>query len=416
MFVRIVLLALFSWHRIGAQQFIQIDDEIGYKDPVFPLRGFDFKIASLKPNYDESNRKFNQASLTSAAALCQVNFVNQGMANVTLDGKLSISFQEYQEFAQTSQNAYMSMLKGNLINATTKQPLNPDFDKTALFIGSDGQGNARVDSAISGAYSLPYLSAASLAQSGPINNIIYNNVILNQTFFELRLASNNSILNALVPFLTGMNWTLVGALYETTIFGYISEQITQLFQNNNKTPYFACKTYIATVDSASGWRDPSTAKAFCECLKISFNEVNVVVMFSALDNALNIAKVVEEACGNPGYTYIVTADDYLTPLTRVEQSQNPLNNGFLIRTFYNWDIIDYFKSCYDTLDKTSLPFVAQELQVYFSENFQCVFSFDNPDNLEVCPDNVEDRTYDCLCPETSGSTDQTVLVSAKKYN
>ena len=409
-----VALFLFALYSSRGQEFINIDESLLYQDPIYPLRGFDIKIASLKVNIGPTLREANQAALTSAAAICQVNFINQGITKINLDGKLSISFQEYNQINQTSQNAYMSMLKGNLVNATTKQPLNPDFDKTALFIGSDGQGNARIDSAISGSYSLPYLSTASLAQTGPINNIIYSNSAINQTFFEFRLASNTSIMDALIPFLKGMNWTLVGAIYETTIFGYLTEQLTEDYQSQNSEPFFACKSFIGTIGSAKAINNNAIVNEFCECLTTSYNKVGVIVIFSTLDRANGFAELIEQQCNNPGFTYIATTEDFLAP-NEVGSDSIALNNGFLIRAFYNWDIQTYLKTCYDLIKPPEAGFVQEALNSFFLEQNKCIFSFENPKNLPECPENIEDRTFDCICPISETNADRTVLVSFNNY-
>lgn len=413
MFVWLLLFWCFWPYGVIAPRFFDCDDYIQYKEPVVPLRGFDFKIAGLLTNVGLTNRTGNQAALIPAAAICQVHFINEGMTDIKLDGKLRITFQEYNRLYQSPQYVFMKVLEGNLLNTTTNQTMRPEFANTNMYLGSIGQGNSRIDAAMSGGFGLPFITAGNLAQTDAISNILYFNNIVNHTMYEIRVSFNYTVVDALLSFLMSMNWTLVGAIYETTLYGFLSSEQTLIYQNAHSEPYFACRTLVNTVDATSVFYGGGGVDAFCECLANNYDKIEVVVVFATLDNAYGLTKIIEERCNNPGYTYIVTTENAFTP-ERVASAVTPLSNSILIRSFYHWDIKTYFEDCLDIVPIDDRDYIKSSLEVFFRENFNCAILFPNDTSLPICPLNISERTFDCHCPISDYNTGETAMVRIRR--
>lgn len=401
-------IALFSGWTL-AQQFINVDDQIYYKEPEIPLRGFNFTIGGNRPVSGPNDNGKNLAALVAATALCQTILVNKGLSNVKLDGQLFLSLNDYNTDIQTSQNSQMSIYERSLYNKTTNQPLNARIQQIDSYFGYDGEGNCRINAALSGASGIPYIVTGSFAGSNSDDdeNILYFNNYVNQTLFAIQASMNITIFEAVVSFLKFMNWTLVGTIYESTIFGFTNEQRTKIYQNSYQQPYFACAALFNGV--VRPYASLERGQDFCSCIE-SYDSISVIVLFATINNAYIIAENIARTCSNRKFTYIVCAENSYTPFSIRADSNTPLTNGFFIRGFYDWDYRDFMASCYDAAGPEEAALIHDANEDFFSFFANCSSGISNLEDKPVCSMKDSENVGPCVCSDEVFSSQTLSLV------
>lgn len=392
----LVLLSLFK--ATEPKVTIEKIPELYYTDPNYPLNGFNLTLGLMDALTFGPFEPNQEGIFHILGTVCEAYKYNEKRGLVNISGTFNVQGMNTRSEADLTYYSAMLLLQTLLSshNETTRAQIQTPFPaQTGAFLGGVSNDLFFSVAPFFEGYKVPsivYTAITDKSLVSPFSSVYFEPI--EPSVFSINPSTSPELFNALQSFMTQMNWTLAGILFEDSTFGAFGVQYLESAPIKNVT--FVCPQFGAIRPGNDAVFTPFL-KNFETCLT-HFQKVRVIVLWMSYTNGVSAIETFK-SLGYTDYTFIIAFKQSTTATAESQDFKNIFKYNFFIGAAVEFPSQEEIQMCFESVITKSIQNeekFALLLADFYRTQKRCEI-YDANQTLEVCVNgNAEDRK-NCVC-------------------
>ena len=277
---------------------IQQSNSLYFDYPIQLVNNPNFTIAALFPVRTAQNTLDTTAGAGLITTICQVENYNQGKGNVSVKGTFNVmAYSSFSDLEAAPWTLLRRVLAQNLYYKNNSESFG-DLKNTPMnsVIRQSTIRGIGLDLGILTAVGIPSIDfiPEDVIKNSSEGPLIYPNIEYAQG--TVLISQISAFLLAARMFTTFIhyNWTLVGAVFSTSIGGFRGQDAFQNIAYNYKNINVAC---TSVIDPNNSVQLSSSLNDFSNCVS-SISYLNTIVIWMEFEDAVNVSNTIKNIIGS----------------------------------------------------------------------------------------------------------------------
>lgn len=372
--------------------------ELYYTDPSYPINGFNLTFGLMDALTFGSFEPNDQGIFHILGTVCEAYKYNEKRGLVNISGTLNVQGMNTRSEVPLTYYSAMLLLQTllNSHNETTRAQIQPPFPaQMGAFLGGVSNDLFFTVAPYFEGFRVPSIVYTALTDKSlvsPFSSVYFEPI--EPSVFSINPSTSPELFNALQSFMTQMNWSLAGILFESSTFGALGVQYLESSPIKNVT--FVCPEFAKIQPGKETVIYPSV-KNFQTCLS-HHETVRVIVLWMSYSNGVSAIQTFKEL-GYTGYTFIITYKQATTTTAEAGDFKNTFKYNFFIGAEVEYPPQEEIQMCFEDVITKSIQNeekFALLLADFFRAQKKCEV-YDVNQTLEVCVDGDIEERKNCVC-------------------
>lgn len=371
---------------------IQQSNSLYFDYPIQPVNNPNFTIAALFPVRTPDNTVDTTAGTGLITTICQVENYNQGKGNVSVKGTFNVmAYASYSDLEAAPWTLLRRVLAQNLYYKNNSESFG-DLKNTPMnsLIRQSTIRGIGLDFGILTGVGLPSIDfipddVIKDSSEGPL---IYPNIEYAQGTVLISQISAFLLAARMFSTFIHYNWTLVGAVFSTSIGGFRGQDAFQNIAYNYKNINVAC---TSVVDPNNPDQISSSLNDFSNCVS-SIYYLNTIVIWMEIGDAITVSNTIKNIIGSSRSDLVFI---YPGVAAKFESINLPITSMFFQKiNDSNTSTNTPFKCSREALDKIIDTLGVDSINQITIKYGNCLLT--DP-SLPICDPSRAKDDYTCLC-------------------
>lgn len=377
---------------------LQDASEIYLTDQAYPLEGFNFTLGVLADITVGQKILSDEGILHVLGTVCEAYKYNDKRGLVNISGVLNVQGMNTRSQRELTYHIAMQLLQSDLSsqNETIRSQIETPYQSPmGALVGSSTYDLLLSVAPYFTGFNIPVIIYTALSGNSFFSSqqsVYYRP--FGESAFSINPSSSPELFNTIQSFMTQMNWTLAGILFEDSAFGEFGVQYYETVPIKNVT--FVCSAFLK-IFRANETVMKEDIKLYQDCLT-RYQQIKVVVLWMSFINGNTVIRLFEKL-GFTGYTFIIAYKQATASDPVADEFKDLLKYNFYLVSEVEFPSSQELDLCFENVIKSSFKEgddFALKVAEYLRLHQQCDL-LSNDESLEECGSDPQNVERVCLC-------------------